>query len=90
MCCHNVADIRGLFPELEDTIYLNTASMCVGRAPAREAYERAVEDVRAGFAQIVGAQPGRRSRRDSPRGSPGRRWWIAPERSCAISPSCST
>jgi selenocysteine lyase/cysteine desulfurase len=37
------ADIRGLFPGLEDTIYLNTASMNVGCTPAREAYERAVE-----------------------------------------------
>lgn len=39
----NVSDIRGLFPGLKDTIYLNTATMCVGCAPAREAYELAVE-----------------------------------------------
>jgi selenocysteine lyase/cysteine desulfurase len=66
------ADIRRLFPGLQDTIYLNTASMNVGCAPAREAYERAVElwsagrfdwaeaerageDARAMFAEIVGA-----------------------------------
>lgn len=68
----NVADIRGLFPGLKDTIYLNTATMAVGCAPAREAYERAVdrwsagrfdwmeaeragEDARGIFAQIIGA-----------------------------------
>jgi len=38
----NVADIRGLFPGLKDTIYLNTANMAVGCTPAREAYEHAV------------------------------------------------
>ena len=43
-----VADIRGLFPGLQDTIYLNTASMNVGCAPAREAYELAVERWSAG------------------------------------------
>lgn len=70
----NIADIRGLFPGLKDTIYLNTATMAVGCAPAREAYERAVdrwsagrfdwleaeragEDARALFAEIVGARP---------------------------------
>jgi selenocysteine lyase/cysteine desulfurase len=70
----NPADIRALFPGLKDTIYLNTATMTVGCAPAREAYERAVErwsagrfdwmdaerageDDRAMFAQIVGARP---------------------------------
>ena len=37
------ADIRQLFPGLEGTIYLNTATMGVGCAPAREAYERAAE-----------------------------------------------
>jgi selenocysteine lyase/cysteine desulfurase len=37
------ADIRDLFPGLQETIYLNTASMSVGCTPAREAYERAVE-----------------------------------------------
>ena len=68
----NGADIRELFPGLRDTIYLNTATMAVGCAPAREAYEHAVdrwsagrfdwmdaeragEDARAVFAQIVGA-----------------------------------
>ena len=69
-----VADIRALFPGLKDTIYLNTATMAVGCAPAREAYEHAVERWSAGrfdwleaerageegraiFAQIVGALP---------------------------------
>jgi selenocysteine lyase/cysteine desulfurase len=69
-----VADIRALFPGLKDTIYLNTASMAVGCAPARDAYMRAVdewtagrfdwveadragEDARTVFAQIVGATP---------------------------------
>ena len=69
------ADIRGLFPGLQDTIYLNTASMNVGCAPAREAYELAVERWSAGrfdwmdaerageeartmFAEIVGATAG--------------------------------
>jgi kynureninase len=67
------ADIRALFPGLKDTIYLNTATMSVGCAPAVEAYERAAkqwsagrldwleaeragEDARALFAQIVGAR----------------------------------
>lgn len=69
----NGADIRELFPGLKDTIYLNTATMCAGCAPARAAYERAVdrwsagrfdwmeaeragEDARAIFAQLVGAR----------------------------------
>ena len=39
----NVADIRGLFPGLKDTIYLNTATMAVGCTPARAAYERAID-----------------------------------------------
>jgi selenocysteine lyase/cysteine desulfurase len=69
-----IGDIRALFPGLTDTIYLNTAAMSVGCAPAREAYERAAslwsagrfdwldteragEDARAAFAQIVGASP---------------------------------
>ena len=64
-----------LFPGLKDTIYLNTAIMNVGCAPAREAYELAVErwsagrfdwmeaerageDARAMFAEIVGATAG--------------------------------
>ncbi len=68
----NVADIRALFPGLTDTIYMNTATMSVGCAPAREAYEKAAERWSAGrfdwieaeragdetrdvFAQIVGA-----------------------------------
>ncbi|MFF2246616.1 aminotransferase class V-fold PLP-dependent enzyme [Arthrobacter sp. NPDC058130] len=68
----HAADIRQLFPGLKDTIYLNTASMNVGCAPARAAYELAVErwsagtfdwlaaerageDARAMFAEIVGA-----------------------------------
>jgi selenocysteine lyase/cysteine desulfurase len=66
--------IRRLFPGLKDTIYLNTATMSVGCAPAVEAYERAArqwsagrldwleaeragEDARTMFAQIVGASP---------------------------------
>jgi len=44
----NLADIRGLFPGLKDTIYLNTATMAVGCAPAREAYERALDRWSAG------------------------------------------
>ena len=39
----NIAEIRGLFPGLKDTIYLNTANMSVGCAPAVEAYQRAAE-----------------------------------------------
>src|SRR5262245_4257974 len=70
----NTAEIRALFPGLQNTIYLNTASMCVGSAPARDAYARAVdrwsagrfdwpdaeragEESRATFAQMIGAQP---------------------------------
>lgn len=69
------ADIRQLFPGLENTIYLNTATMNVGCAPAREAYEQAVErwtagrfdwteaerageDARAMFADIIGGTAG--------------------------------
>jgi hypothetical protein len=37
------AEIRALFPGLRNTLYFNTSTMCVGAAPAREAYERAVE-----------------------------------------------
>ena len=36
-------DIRAFFPGLDGTIYLNTATMGVGCAPARAAYERAVD-----------------------------------------------
>jgi selenocysteine lyase/cysteine desulfurase len=67
----DAAELRLLFPGLKDTIYLNTASMNVGCAPARAAYELAVqrwssgrfdwmeaeragEDARAMFAEIVG------------------------------------
>jgi selenocysteine lyase/cysteine desulfurase len=66
------AEIRALFPGLADIIYLNTATMNVGCAPARAAYEQAVErwsrgrfdwmeaerageEARAIFAEIVGA-----------------------------------
>jgi cysteine desulfurase/selenocysteine lyase len=35
-------DLRALFPGLEEIIYLNTASMNVGCAPALEAYGEAV------------------------------------------------
>ena len=44
----NGADIRDLFPGLKDTIYLNTATMSVGCAPAREAYGRALDRWSAG------------------------------------------
>jgi selenocysteine lyase/cysteine desulfurase len=44
----NTADIRALFPGLEGTIYLNTASMCVGSVPARDAYARAIDRWTAG------------------------------------------
>jgi selenocysteine lyase/cysteine desulfurase len=42
------AEIRELFPALQDTIYFNTATMAVGCAPAREAYLSAVERWSAG------------------------------------------
>lgn len=38
----NLAEVRSVFPGLQDTIYLNTATMAVGSVPAREAYEDAV------------------------------------------------
>jgi cysteine desulfurase / selenocysteine lyase len=44
----NLGEIRGLFPRLTDTIYLNTATMAVGCAPAHEAFERALEAWSAG------------------------------------------
>jgi selenocysteine lyase/cysteine desulfurase len=44
----NLAEMRGLFPGLADVTYLNTATMNVGCAPARAAYERAVEGWSAG------------------------------------------
>lgn len=37
------AEIRALFPRLEGTIYLNTATMAVGSEPARQAFARAVD-----------------------------------------------
>src|SRR5262245_26262736 len=37
------ADIRALFPQLRDTIYLNTATMGVGCAAARDALSAAIE-----------------------------------------------
>ena len=66
--------VRELFPGLHDIIYLNTATMAVGCAPARDAYEGAVErwsegrfdwmeaerageDARAAFSEIIGASP---------------------------------
>jgi selenocysteine lyase/cysteine desulfurase len=69
----SITEIRALFPALEDTIYLNTATMGVGCSAARAAYERAAdqwsrgrfdwmeaeragEDARAVFAQIIGAE----------------------------------
>ena len=39
----DAAEVRQLFPGLKDTIYLNTATMNVGCAPAKAAYELAVE-----------------------------------------------
>ncbi|MFC7849490.1 aminotransferase class V-fold PLP-dependent enzyme [Arthrobacter sp. NPDC057388] len=44
----DVSGIRGLFPGLKDTIYLNTATMCVGCSPAVRAYRRALERWSAG------------------------------------------
>jgi selenocysteine lyase/cysteine desulfurase len=44
----DVAEIRALFPGLQDTIYLNTATMGVGCAPAKAAYVSAVERWSAG------------------------------------------
>ncbi|MBD1542695.1 aminotransferase class V-fold PLP-dependent enzyme [Arthrobacter sp. IA7] len=59
----NVSDIRGLFPGLEDTIYLNTATMCVGCAPAREAYELAAGRWSAGrFDWMEAEQAGEHAR----------------------------
>ena len=52
----NVADIRGLFPGLKDTIYLNTATMVVGCTPARAAYERAIDRWAAGRFDWVEAE----------------------------------
>lgn len=43
-----IDDIRQLFPGLDSTIYLNTATMNVGNTRARQAYERAVADWSAG------------------------------------------
>ncbi|RKR29910.1 aminotransferase class V-fold PLP-dependent enzyme [Arthrobacter oryzae] len=42
------ADVRQLFPGLADTIYLNTATMNVGSAPAKAAYDLAVQRWSAG------------------------------------------
>ena len=59
----NVSDIRGLFPGLKDTIYLDTATMCVGCAPAREAYGLAVERWSAGrFDWMAAEQAGEDAR----------------------------
>ena len=44
----NPAEVRALFPGLRDTLYFNTSTMAVGCAPAREAYEHAVERWSAG------------------------------------------
>ncbi len=41
-------DVRAFFPALNDTIYMNTATMAVGCAPARDAYVRAVDAWAAG------------------------------------------
>ena len=55
----NVDEVRELFPGLKDTIYLNTATMNVGCTPAREAYERAVEQWSAGRFDWPEAETGR-------------------------------
>src|SRR5262245_11388096 len=52
----NVESIREFFPELKGTIYLNTATMNVGSRPAREAYERAMEQWSAGRFDWPGAE----------------------------------
>jgi selenocysteine lyase/cysteine desulfurase len=44
----NIAEIRGLFPGLKDTIYLNTANMSAGCTPARDAYRGATDRWLAG------------------------------------------
>lgn len=44
----NPAEVRALFPALKGTLYFNTSTMAVGCAPAREAYERALERWAAG------------------------------------------
>jgi selenocysteine lyase/cysteine desulfurase len=67
-----IAGIREEFPGLKNTVYLNTATLSVGCAAARDAYEQAVEqwsagrfdwteteraseETRAMFAEIIGA-----------------------------------
>lgn len=44
----SVDGVRERFPGLKDTIYLDTATMAVGCAPARAAYERAVDQWASG------------------------------------------
>ncbi|MCB5275835.1 hypothetical protein BJG92_03389 [Arthrobacter sp. SO5] len=50
------ADVRQLFPGLTDTVYLNTASLNVGSAPAVAAYELAVQRWSAGRFDWVDAE----------------------------------
>jgi selenocysteine lyase/cysteine desulfurase len=50
------AEIRDLFPGLRDTIYLNTATMCMGSVPVREAYSRATERWVAGRFDWIDAE----------------------------------
>lgn len=52
----HTADIRALFPALHGTIYLNTASMCVGSAPAHDAYALAIDRWSAGRFDWPGAE----------------------------------
>ncbi len=59
----DVTQIRELFPGLTGTIYLNTATMAVGNALARAAYERAVERWSAGrFDWLEAEQAGEEAR----------------------------
>jgi selenocysteine lyase/cysteine desulfurase len=40
----NIDTVRALFPGLQHTTYLNTAALAIGCTPARQAYERAVDE----------------------------------------------
>jgi selenocysteine lyase/cysteine desulfurase len=52
----NIREVRTLFPGLRDTIYLDTATMALGCAPAKEAYEQAVARWSAGRFDWVEAE----------------------------------
>ena len=58
----HAADIRQLFPGLKDTIYLKTAVVNIGCAPARAAYELAVERWSGGPVRLDGSGAGRGGR----------------------------